>query len=44
MESGMATAMMPVAAIETRKSRMTPTASRPPKRASCSSEPMAARM
>ena len=44
MESGMATAMMPVAARETRKTRITATASSPPKRASCSSEPMAARM
>ncbi len=38
MESGMATAMMPVAESETRKSRITATASRPPQAASCSSE------
>jgi hypothetical protein len=44
MESGMATAMMPVAEKETRKMRMTRMASMPPCTASCSSEEMAARM
>ncbi len=44
MESGMATAMMPVADQLTRKIRMTRMASAPPQSASCSSDEMAARM
>ncbi len=44
MESGMATAMMPVADQLARKSRMTRMASPLPQAASCSSEEMAARM